>query len=152
MSKHSNDKPPEPEKPAAKDIPDVEVIEVKPIVPSSLKRPSYDTPMTAMQPELAPSLKQQVNNAKTNETKAVEKTESGMVEIGANCKNGGCSVVYQGPETNGTICLHHPGVPIFHEGLKFWSCCQKRTSDFTSFLNQIGCERGTHLWIKEVIH
>ena len=50
---------------------------------------------------------------------------------------------------DGSDCKHHPGVPIFHEGLKFWSCCQRRTTDFQSFLNQEGCEIGKHKWIKE---
>lgn len=150
LSKHSNEKPPEPEKPPQPDIPDMEVIEVKPIVPSSLKRPPFNTPMVTLTPELAPSLKQQLNTAKPAETKPEEnKIKSSQVDVGTTCKNGGCNVIYQGPHTSSTICIYHPGVPIFHEGLKFWSCCQKRTSDFQSFLNQVGCERGSHVWIKE---
>ena len=39
-------------------------------------------------------------------------------------------------------------MPIFHEGMKFWSCCQRKTSDFTAFLNQEGCTRGKCKWIK----
>jgi len=31
-------------------------------------------------------------------------------------------------------CQHHPGVPVFHDALKGWSCCKKRTTDFTEFL------------------
>ena len=31
-------------------------------------------------------------------------------------------------------CQHHPGVPVFHDALKGWSCCKKRTTDFTDFL------------------
>jgi len=45
-------------------------------------------------------------------------------------------------------CVYHPGAPIFHEGMKFWSCCQRKTSDFQSFLNQVGCTEGKHQWIK----
>ena len=44
------------------------------------------------------------------------------------------------------VCNFHPGVPIFHEGLKYWTCCTKRTSDFQAFLNQVGCKEGSHLW------
>lgn len=45
LSKHSNIKPPEPEKPKQDNIPDIEVIEVKPIVPHSIERPPFDTPL-----------------------------------------------------------------------------------------------------------
>ena len=31
-------------------------------------------------------------------------------------------------------CQYHPGVPVFHDALKGWSCCKKRTTDFTDFL------------------
>ena len=46
-------------------------------------------------------------------------------------------------------CLFHPGVPIFHEGMKYWSCCNRKTSDFQSFLDQVGCERGKCKWKKD---
>jgi cysteine/histidine-rich domain-containing protein 1 len=46
------------------------------------------------------------------------------------------------------VCKFHPGVPIFHEGLKYWSCCQKKTTEFDVFLKQEGCQIGSHLWIK----
>ncbi|KAJ8793400.1 hypothetical protein J1605_003679 [Eschrichtius robustus] len=56
-------------------------------------------------------------------------------------------------------CCHHPGVPIFHDALKKcsqesklswiscyqgWSCCRKRTVDFSEFLNIKGCTVGPH--------
>lgn len=49
LSKHSNIKPPEPEKPVAKDIPDTEVIEVKPLKKQCLERPPHDTPLVSNQ-------------------------------------------------------------------------------------------------------
>lgn len=66
------------------------------------------------------------------------------------CKNGGCGHAYESPATNLTTCVHHPGVPVFHEGLKYWSCCTKRTSDFAQFLAQRGCQSGQHRWQKNV--
>ncbi|XP_045482823.1 cysteine and histidine-rich domain-containing protein morgana [Harmonia axyridis] len=145
VSFHSNIKPPEPEKPKTQELDISEVIEVKPIVPNTLPRPPFDSQMTLMKPEIAPSLKQQIFNKKTEK----EKTDTNEIPIGTNCKNGGCKVTYQGLETNDSKCIYHPGYPVFHEGLKFWSCCKKRTSDFQSFLDQIGCEEGNHLWKKE---
>ena len=32
-------------------------------------------------------------------------------------------------------CTFHPGVPIFHDAMKGWSCCKKKSPDFTEFLN-----------------
>jgi cysteine and histidine-rich domain-containing protein len=45
-------------------------------------------------------------------------------------------------------CVYHPGAPIFHEGMKYWSCCKRKTSEFDQFLKQVGCERGSHVWKK----
>merc|ERR1712107_226475 len=71
------------------------------------------------------------------------------VPNGEACKNGGCKATYNGSPPQARECLHHPGVPIFHEGMKFWSCCQRKTTDFQSFLNQAGCDYGYHKWKKE---
>ena len=48
-------------------------------------------------------------------------------------------------------CRFHSGVPIFHEGMKYWSCCQRKTSDFSAFLAQEGCTTGDHLWVKKKV-
>lgn len=72
------------------------------------------------------------------------------VQIGTICKNGGCGTAYESPATNDAYCHYHPGCPIFHEGLKYWSCCQKKTTDFAAFMNQKGCSSGKHLWILDV--
>lgn len=72
------------------------------------------------------------------------------IVVGTICKKGGCGVAYESAATNDTVCVHHPGVPIFHEGLKFWSCCTKRTTDFAAFMSQKGCANGEHKWIQDV--
>ena len=61
--------------------------------------------------------------------------------VGWKCNRAGCSLEYCGPQSDAQICVYHPGNPIFHEGMKYWSCCERKTSDFTSFLNQVGCEK-----------
>ena len=61
--------------------------------------------------------------------------------VGWKCCRSGCNAEYTGPEKNAECCYYHPGAPVFHEGMKFWSCCERKTSDFTSFLNQPGCEK-----------
>ncbi|KAM9667708.1 integrin beta-1-binding protein 2 isoform 5-T5 [Dama dama] len=60
------------------------------------------------------------------------------------CHNKGCGQHFD-PQTNlPDSCCHHPGVPIFHDALKGWSCCRKRTVDFSEFLNIKGCTVGPH--------
>lgn len=56
--------------------------------------------------------------------------------------------LYDGPQTDAETCKFHPGVPIFHEGLKYWSCCQKKTTEFDVFMKQEGCQTGSHVWVK----
>uniref|UniRef100_A0A9J7YG57 Cysteine and histidine-rich domain-containing protein 1 n=1 Tax=Cyprinus carpio carpio TaxID=630221 RepID=A0A9J7YG57_CYPCA len=56
---------------------------------------------------------------------------------------------YNGPKSDEEMCLYHPGTPIFHEGMKYWSCCKRKTSDFNSFLSQEGCNKGSHQWRKD---
>lgn len=41
-------------------------------------------------------------------------------------------------------CQFHPGNPVFHDALKGWSCCNKKSTDFTQFLNIPGCARAAH--------
>ena len=38
---------------------------------------------------------------------------------------------------------------VFHDGLKFWSCCNRKTTDFNSFLQQIGCANGKCKWSRD---
>lgn len=41
-------------------------------------------------------------------------------------------------------CKYHPGVPVFHDAYKGWSCCNKKSVDFTEFLNFKGCTLSEH--------
>lgn len=44
--------------------------------------------------------------------------------------------------------MHHPGVPIFHEGSKGYSCCKRRVLEFDQFMNIEGCKtKDRHLFI-----
>ena len=146
MSKHSNILPPEPEKPLQKEV----ILDKTPVVrkpkAESLQRPAFETPLTTLVPIIAPSLKV----AQSCDIKVVnDAKENTKIGVGTACKNSGCNVTYEGPHVDGTVCTHHPGAPIFHEGMKYWSCCKKKTTDFNTFLNQIGCKSGGHVWKKE---
>eukprot|EP00066_Takifugu_rubripes_P029355 XP_011618621.1 PREDICTED: cysteine and histidine-rich domain-containing protein 1-like [Takifugu rubripes] len=60
------------------------------------------------------------------------------------CYNKGCGQKFDEDKNKDDSCLFHPGVPIFHDALKGWSCCRKRTTDFSEFLSIKGCTRGRH--------
>ncbi|KAH8358807.1 hypothetical protein KR093_002548 [Drosophila rubida] len=143
LAKHSNIKPPEPERPAKDDNEaDKEaVIEVRAPIKESLPRPAIETQFTVVQPTVAPALKETVD--------ALKVTAVAEIAVGTSCKNNGCSFSYTNSSSDFSECTYHPGVPIFHEGMKFWSCCQKRTSDFAQFMAQKGCVYGQHKWAKD---
>eukprot|EP00729_Bicosta_minor_P007839 gene7839-168_t len=59
---------------------------------------------------------------------------------GMKCIRNNCGIVYEGEESLSKTCTHCPGEPVFHEGYKYWSCCEgKKTLDFDSFLSMTGC-------------
>ncbi|XP_062580446.1 cysteine and histidine-rich domain-containing protein 1-like [Saccostrea cucullata] len=150
--KHSNVKPPEPVK-EEKNNKD-EVIEVKMPEPKKPRdpsaRPSSDEPLVPLSVNVTSSLKQALEKymENVNQQTTEDKTDSTEVKVGTSCKNNGCKACYEGENSNTERCLYHPGFPVFHEGMKFWSCCNRKTSEFDQFLAQEGCETGTHLWIK----
>ncbi|EXJ85015.1 hypothetical protein A1O3_05690 [Capronia epimyces CBS 606.96] len=60
----------------------------------------------------------------------------------ATCKRRGC-----GKACDDNIprdeeeCVYHPGVPLFHEGSKGWTCCKRRVLEFDEFMKIEGCKR-----------
>ncbi|XP_066536503.1 cysteine and histidine-rich domain-containing protein 1 [Hoplias malabaricus] len=64
------------------------------------------------------------------------------------CYNKGCGDRFDEDKNSDGACCYHPGVPIFHDALKGWSCCKKRTTDFSEFLSIKGCARGRHSNVK----
>ncbi|KAF7295337.1 Translation initiation factor IF-2 [Mycena indigotica] len=56
------------------------------------------------------------------------------------CSRKGCGTEYTEDSTD--KCTYHPGAPVFHEGLKSWSCCAevyKPVLDFDEFMKIPGC-------------
>lgn len=68
---------------------------------------------------------------------------------GATCRRKTCGATYKkGASREGESCEHHPGVPIFHEGSKGYSCCKRRVLEFDQFLKIEGCKtKGRHLFV-----
>ncbi|TFY55840.1 hypothetical protein EVJ58_g7994 [Rhodofomes roseus] len=63
------------------------------------------------------------------------------------CTNRGCGQDYDPNNNKGDSCTYHPGAPVFHEGLKSWSCCKdvnKPVLDFDEFMKIPGCTNGPH--------
>lgn len=65
------------------------------------------------------------------------------------CTNQGCGQEYD--PASSSECTYHPGGPVFHEGLKSWSCCKddgksehKPVLEFESFVKIPGCTKGEH--------
>ncbi|KAJ3299349.1 hypothetical protein HK104_009201 [Borealophlyctis nickersoniae] len=62
----------------------------------------------------------------------------------AICTNKGCGKNFEDADNHDTACEYHSGAPVFHEGLKSWSCCTKKVVDFDDFLKIPGCTVGRH--------
>jgi cysteine/histidine-rich domain-containing protein len=123
------------------------VEERKPI--EQMDRPDFESPCTKLDPIVNPAFKKQMDELELQKKLEVTKLTDGTIPIGTSCKNGGCKSSFESRASNDTMCVHHPGTPVFHEGYKFWSCCKKKTTDFSAFLEQVGCETGKHKWIQE---
>ncbi|KAF2018694.1 CORD and CS domain protein [Aaosphaeria arxii CBS 175.79] len=68
---------------------------------------------------------------------------------GQSCKRKGCGQSYSGDSSrSGENCVHHPGVAVFHEGSKGWSCCKRRVLEFDEFMRIEGCKaKDKHLFV-----
>jgi len=111
-----------------------------------MERPPSDTAKLAMRLKVADSLKSAVEKAKVRIEEEREKAKLGNKAVIANgtvCFRAGCNLEYP----NYSKCVYHPGQPVFHDGLKFWDCCERKTTDFNNMLNQQGCSsRSDHKW------
>ncbi|KDR20463.1 Cysteine and histidine-rich domain-containing protein 1, partial [Zootermopsis nevadensis] len=152
-SYHSNERPPEAERSPVDKSKSNEVIEYKSPqahVFEALERPPFESSLVNLKVEVSPTLVQQVKSlTRPASDGSVGSHNVTEIAIGTSCKNRGCRQTYEGPGTAETACSHHLGFPVFHEGLKFWPCCQRRTTDFDSFLELEGCVVGEHMWFKE---
>ncbi|XP_069049721.1 cysteine and histidine-rich domain-containing protein 1 [Lepisosteus oculatus] len=155
--RHSNVKPQEPLRPEvtsnkADDLrPHAghEIIFTGPKSAEALKkeRPSSEEPKIRLPVKVSQSLTQALEKLMISETEKTIQQDGAGVAQGTRCKNAGCKTIYDGPKTDAEPCNHHPGVPVFHEGYKYWSCCCIKTTDFNAFLDQKGCSTGKHRWV-----
>jgi hypothetical protein len=67
---------------------------------------------------------------------------------GKLCRRKACGYEYTGGAREGEKCVFHPGVPIFHEGSKGYTCCKRRVLEFDEFMRIEGCEtKPRHLFV-----
>merc|ERR1712168_494762 len=111
------------------------------------KRPDINDEKIDLKIQIAPNLAKSVEKfKKLNPNLNAGKIDINNIPVGTICTRNGCKMSFP----NDSRCCYHPGVTVFHEGCKYWSCCQKITSDFDSFMNQPGCSfEDEHLWISE---
>ena len=65
--------------------------------------------------------------------------------ITAKCQRKGCQKKFVIAENSSTACSYHRGQPVFHDAIKYWSCCDfKKCMDFDEFLAVPGCTVGCH--------
>jgi len=61
------------------------------------------------------------------------------------CQRMGCDAQYYADENEDvSACKFHPDPPVFHDGKKFWGCCQQESYDFSLFMDIPGCALGCH--------
>ncbi|XP_057951531.1 cysteine and histidine-rich domain-containing protein RAR1 [Malania oleifera] len=65
------------------------------------------------------------------------------------CQRIGCNAMFTEDDNPEGSCTYHDS-PIFHDGMKEWSCCKRRSHDFTLFLEIPGCKTGKHTTEKPV--
>ncbi|KAJ4793704.1 Cysteine and histidine-rich domain-containing protein RAR1 [Rhynchospora pubera] len=67
------------------------------------------------------------------------------------CQRFGCDATFTEEDNADDSCRYHPSGPIFHDGMKEWSCCKQRSHDFSLFLAIPGCKTGKHTTEKPVL-
>lgn len=112
----------------------------------NLERPDKNSCLKSMPVKTLPSLGRTLAKAQAKIEEARKQVSLGdkaVIKTGTTCFRAGCCAVYPNYHT----CKHHPGHPVFHEGMKYWSCCNRKTSSFENFLKQEGCTtKADHKW------
>eukprot|EP00051_Salpingoeca_urceolata_P024629 m.434967 g.434967 ORF g.434967 m.434967 type:complete len:316 (-) comp20254_c3_seq4:76-1023(-) len=149
---HSNVKPKPKEKEKIEPLGKGEIIQVNTAEPAGERQPIKEqlpndkstAPLVEKTLEVTSSLKRALEKL---QLAPQQQAAAGAIEVkeGDPCHHNGCKLRYP----SSAPCKYHPGTPVFHEGMKFWSCCQKKkTHDFDEFLGLAGCTEGECLWEK----
>eukprot|EP01125_Pyxidicula_operculata_P005264 TRINITY_DN1896_c0_g5_i1.p1 TRINITY_DN1896_c0_g5~~TRINITY_DN1896_c0_g5_i1.p1 ORF type:complete len:385 (-),score=75.18 TRINITY_DN1896_c0_g5_i1:26-1180(-) len=104
---------------------------------------------TASKSASTSTTQQTTNTPKPEPAKEQPDPPDAVIQVGTSCLHRGCNHRYVDNESRTATCVYHPGVAIFHEGSKGWSCCNKFTLLFDDFLNLEGCTEGLHKFVPE---
>ena len=78
-------------------------------------------------------------------TISVRKSSRNADGVTAKCQRKGCQKTFSLAENGPSACSYHRGQPVFHDAVKYWSCCDhKKCMDFDEFLGVPGCAVGLH--------
>mmetsp|Transcript_28770 Transcript_28770/g.81024 ORF Transcript_28770/g.81024 Transcript_28770/m.81024 type:complete len:234 (+) Transcript_28770:210-911(+) len=67
-----------------------------------------------------------------------------MDKLDSTCAHMGCGQAFCAADNPEGGCRYHPGQPYFHDGMKEWTCCKKKSHDFSEFMDIPGCTMGRH--------
>lgn len=73
-----------------------------------------------------------------------------VIAVGTKCRHHGCNDTFTGDESRTAPCVYHPGLAVFHEGNKYWTCCRPRCAEFEEFLKIKGCKTGIHKFCPKI--
>lgn len=65
--------------------------------------------------------------------------------LSARCQRKGCGATFLLENNGAHACSYHAGQPVFHDAMKYWSCCaDQKKMDFDDFMAVPGCASGCH--------
>ncbi|TVU29863.1 hypothetical protein EJB05_21451, partial [Eragrostis curvula] len=106
-------------------------------------------PGEAGQPSRVPPRSFESSRRRDSEMSATEAAKSGGTAAPVRCQRIGCDATFTEDNNPEGSCQYHPS-PIFHDGMKEWSCCKQKSHDFSLFLAIPGCATGKHTTEKPV--
>ena len=102
--------------------------------PIPITRPLASTLAAAQQPTPSATPKPEPPEDESDDPDA-------EIPLSASCKRRGCGKSQDDQiSRDEEECIYHPGVPLFHEGSKGWTCCKRRVLEFDEFLKIEGCK------------
>mmetsp|Transcript_21080 Transcript_21080/g.23511 ORF Transcript_21080/g.23511 Transcript_21080/m.23511 type:complete len:379 (+) Transcript_21080:45-1181(+) len=112
------------------------------------KNMSSASPVSATIRKVVAKAKPKIKQVQIEDERELEDPEAAVIPVGTPCLRNGCNIVYEDASSYEKPCIYHWGVPLFHEGLKSWTCCKKRSADFTTCLALPGCTEGKCRFVK----
>ncbi|KAI8905962.1 chord-domain-containing protein, partial [Gorgonomyces haynaldii] len=114
----------------------------QPVKPADIKQQDSQ-PAKQQQEEIQPVVENKKEEPQIKEEELFDDPKA-QIEPNAPCKRRGCNKNYQDETSRTQECVYHPGQPLFHEGSKGYTCCNRKVLEFDEFLKIPGCTTGVH--------